>query len=320
MCQLAKTSYSKSPSVLLILTAIIPLTSFIEKDINPELQSVTTSIIIDANAEKVWKNVVEFPELDKPTEFIFKTGIAYPINAKIDGKGVGTVRHCNFTTGSNGSYAFANLPAGTYAITQTQPALFADGRDTAGTSGGSVSATNGSSAGQNTISTITLSAGAQATGNNFGELGASVSGAVYGDIDNSGTRNVGDSLINGTIITLSGLTSAGTDVCAFLTAQVPSRSCTITTGAGLFSFVGLPSGTYTLTQTQPAGYADGAETAGPAGGTPSDNRIAGIVLATGASAPASAGPSHPHPSCGRSRQSWWECVHNHSAPTAAPPR
>lgn len=94
--------YSKNttPSALVILIAIIPLTSFVENKIEPELTSVTTSIIINAKPMEVWKNVIEFPELDKPTEFIFKIGIAYPINAKIIGSGIGSVRHCNFTTGS----------------------------------------------------------------------------------------------------------------------------------------------------------------------------------------------------------------------------
>ena len=93
-------SPSSSPLVLLILTFIIPLTSFVENEIKPELTSVTTSIIINAEPMEVWKNVIEFPQLNEPTEFIFKTGIAYPINAKINGRGVGSVRHCNFTTGS----------------------------------------------------------------------------------------------------------------------------------------------------------------------------------------------------------------------------
>jgi hypothetical protein len=93
-------SSKNTPSALLVLIAIIPLTSFLENKIEPELTSVTTSIIINAKPIEVWKNVIEFPELDKPTEFIFKTGIAYPINAKIVGSGIGAVRHCNFTTGS----------------------------------------------------------------------------------------------------------------------------------------------------------------------------------------------------------------------------
>jgi hypothetical protein len=97
---LLKKSMTSTPSVLLILIGIIPLTSFVENKIKPELTSVTTSIIINAKPMEVWKNVIEFPELDKPTEFIFKTGIAYPINAKIIGNGIGSVRHCNFTTGS----------------------------------------------------------------------------------------------------------------------------------------------------------------------------------------------------------------------------
>ena len=83
-----------------MLLGFIPAMAAIEKNIEPNLTSVTTSIEIDAVPETVWKNVIEFPQLAEPTEFIFKTGIAYPINAKIEGAGVGAVRHCNFTTGS----------------------------------------------------------------------------------------------------------------------------------------------------------------------------------------------------------------------------
>ena len=91
---------NKAAAAMLILIASIPTMAFIEKDSEPTLTSVVTSIVINADTQTVWKNVVEFPQLDEPTEFIFKTGIAYPINAKIDGIGVGAVRHCNFTTGS----------------------------------------------------------------------------------------------------------------------------------------------------------------------------------------------------------------------------
>ena len=91
---------NNAPTTMLILIGIIPTMAFIEKDNKPTLTSVVTSIEINADPQTVWKNVVEFPQLDEPTEFIFKTGIAYPINAKIEGTGVGAVRHCNFTTGS----------------------------------------------------------------------------------------------------------------------------------------------------------------------------------------------------------------------------
>lgn len=95
---------NKSPknasSVLIILVLIIPTTAFIEKQSEPTLTAVVTSIEINASPEIVWNNVVEFPQLSEPTELLFKTGIAYPINAKIEGTGVGAIRHCNFTTGS----------------------------------------------------------------------------------------------------------------------------------------------------------------------------------------------------------------------------
>ncbi|WP_205504499.1 hypothetical protein [Rufibacter psychrotolerans] len=86
--------------IILALTAAIPSLAFVEHDAAPQLSSVVTSLVIDASPETVWENVVAFPELEEPTELIFKTGIAYPINATIKGTGVGAVRHCNFTTGS----------------------------------------------------------------------------------------------------------------------------------------------------------------------------------------------------------------------------
>jgi len=61
--------------------------------------AVKTSVVIEANAQIVWSNVVSFAQLPPPTETIFKTGIAYPIRADIAGHGVGAVRHCVFSTG-----------------------------------------------------------------------------------------------------------------------------------------------------------------------------------------------------------------------------
>lgn len=89
-----------SSATFLILIFFIPITGFIEKEKAPKLTSVTTSIEIHANANTVWRNVIQFPQLEEPTELIFKTGIAYPVNAKIEGTGIGAIRYCNFTTGS----------------------------------------------------------------------------------------------------------------------------------------------------------------------------------------------------------------------------
>lgn len=85
---------------LLLLIAAIPAVSFIEKKSNPELRAVVSSVEIDANAQSVWQNVIAFPKLKEPEELLFKAGIAYPVNAQINGSGVGAVRHCNFNTGA----------------------------------------------------------------------------------------------------------------------------------------------------------------------------------------------------------------------------
>lgn len=65
-----------------------------------EYLEVKTAIEINAPIEEVWKNIVSFGQIEEPDEWLFKTGIAYPINAEITGTGVGAIRYCNFTTGS----------------------------------------------------------------------------------------------------------------------------------------------------------------------------------------------------------------------------
>lgn len=97
---LSEETPNRTPIALLILVGGIPITASLEKVDNSNLTSIVTSIEIKAPPQKVWRNVIAFPQLDEPTEVIFKAGIAYPINAKIEGNGVGAVRHCNFTTGS----------------------------------------------------------------------------------------------------------------------------------------------------------------------------------------------------------------------------
>ena len=69
-------------------------------DLTPPLYEQKTSIVIKANPQTVWRHVVTFSELPPPTEAMFKTGIAYPIRAEMQGHGVGAERHCVFSTGS----------------------------------------------------------------------------------------------------------------------------------------------------------------------------------------------------------------------------
>ena len=65
----------------------------------PALFSTTTSVIINATPDKVWKEVIAFSKIGEPTEWFFKAGIAYPTHAEIVGSGAGAIRYCNFSTG-----------------------------------------------------------------------------------------------------------------------------------------------------------------------------------------------------------------------------
>jgi hypothetical protein len=92
----------RTATIVVLMFVSVPCLVAFEHSIHDDeaIRSVTTSIEIDASPETVWKHVVVFPRLQEPTEFIFKTGIAYPVDATIDGQGVGAIRHCNFSTGS----------------------------------------------------------------------------------------------------------------------------------------------------------------------------------------------------------------------------
>jgi hypothetical protein len=93
------------------------------------------------------------------------------------------------TTDANGAYSFTGLrpssPTG-YIVTESQPANYVDGKDTAGSTPGSV-------AGNDVISGIVVGAGGSSANNNFGELlPVSVSGFVYVDSDNDGVKDGGE--------------------------------------------------------------------------------------------------------------------------------
>jgi hypothetical protein len=64
------------------------------------VHEVASSIDIAAPPALVWSNVVGFGELPPPVEWEMRHGIAYPIRARIAGRGVGAVRRCEFSTGA----------------------------------------------------------------------------------------------------------------------------------------------------------------------------------------------------------------------------
>lgn len=82
--------------VALTLPAIAGLESWPEHN---NLYEVMSHVEIDAPPQTVWQHVIGFSDLPAPHDWAFKTGIAYPLRATIQGRGVGAVRHCVFSTG-----------------------------------------------------------------------------------------------------------------------------------------------------------------------------------------------------------------------------
>ncbi|MGB0717599.1 MAG: SRPBCC family protein, partial [Phycisphaerae bacterium] len=64
----------------------------------PEVAARTT-VNISAPPQVVWNHVVEFPDIPPPKNWVFRTGVAYPIGASIEGRGAGAIRRCRFSTG-----------------------------------------------------------------------------------------------------------------------------------------------------------------------------------------------------------------------------
>jgi hypothetical protein len=83
-------------------------------------------------------------------------------------------------TGSDGSYRFDLVPTGTYTISQTQPAMVLDGRETIGSANGSMS---------NDQFVITLGANVSAENYNFGERGRTPAGISLLDFFASSSRD-----------------------------------------------------------------------------------------------------------------------------------
>jgi len=141
------------------------------------------------------------------------------------------------TSDASGNFLFIDLltpNAAGYSVAETvQPAAFADGLDAAGTAGGS--------AGNDLISAIHLAVNTDATGYTFGERGTTVAGTVFKDVNGNNVRDAGDPGISGVILTLKNSSNA-------------TVGTTTTAADGTYSFAGLPSGNYTVVETQPIGY------------------------------------------------------------------
>ena len=174
----------------------------------------------------------------------------------------------SLTTTSSGAYSFTGLRPGTYAVTETQPTAYLDGKDALGKVNGTASGT----AGNDVFTTVVLGSGAAGTDYNFGEIKpSSIAGVVYFDANNdgvkSGTAEVG---IAGATVTLVGTNDLG-----------PVSLTATTNSIGEYAFGNLRPGTYTVTETQPAAYADGKDSVGTLGGTPANDQFSAIAVGQG---------------------------------------
>ena len=79
----------------------LPLLAAVEGMVTPNPTfAVKTSIDIQASPAIVWQQVIAFPEITAEPAWFFRSGIASPLRARIDGSGVGATRYCEFTTGT----------------------------------------------------------------------------------------------------------------------------------------------------------------------------------------------------------------------------
>jgi uncharacterized repeat protein (TIGR01451 family) len=166
------------------------------------------------------------------------------------------------TTDANGNWRFDDLlAAGAVGYSVAEGPIppvagaFVDGRDSVGSAGGS-------SAVNDVLSGIALSAGTQATGYLFGELPrAAITGSVYLDRNRNNTLDPlpGDGRLSGVTINLfAGATCSGTPLATVLTDA-----------DGNYAFTNVAAGSaYSVCQVQPAGYANGAENPGSAASSP----------------------------------------------------
>jgi uncharacterized membrane protein YhaH (DUF805 family) len=91
-----------TPSMLAVMLVSLPVLLGVERVAPPPVPrfQVHTIIEIAAPPEVVWKRLIEFPPLPAASEWPFRLGIAYPIEARITGEGLTAGRECRFSTGS----------------------------------------------------------------------------------------------------------------------------------------------------------------------------------------------------------------------------
>jgi uncharacterized repeat protein (TIGR01451 family) len=180
-------------------------------------------------------------------------------------------------TDANGNYLFPTVRAGSYTLTESQPAHY---QDFAGATGTTVGTIAGGSAALNSVTSVAMpSTGGKASAYDFRELPpastARLGGLVYVDVNQNGKPDAGEALAK-VLVTIDGIDAFGN----------PLGARSVMTGAdGSYLFDGLPAGTFFVVETQPAAFGDFPANTGSALGNAGGvldagpNKIGTIVLA-----------------------------------------
>ncbi len=92
---------ARRPKELMAALLVLPLWAGAESLLARSHEYVVlTSVEIAAPPATVWQHVVDFPELTEPPDWYFRLGVACPMRARIEGRGPGAIRYCDFTTGA----------------------------------------------------------------------------------------------------------------------------------------------------------------------------------------------------------------------------
>jgi hypothetical protein len=192
--------------------------------------------------------------------------------------GLGQAVTSTTTTAANGTYSFSTdssgnqLRPGTYTITETQPSGYLLGAATVGTVNG---AADGTVSSPTKIVSIALTSGQGGISYLFGDvLPVTVSGTVYQDTNGNNAFNGGEPGIAGVTVTLSGTNGVGQAITATTTTAANGTYSFSTDSSGNQ----LRPGSYTLTETQPAGYLLGAATVGTVNGTADGTAASATVI------------------------------------------
>ena len=154
-------------------------------------------------------------------------------------------------TDEKGQYRFTKLRAGTYVVAQQQPAAWMDGKEQLGSLGGNLE--------NDSFTAIEIKKGQDGSNYNFGEVGSSLHGRVYNDLNEDGHYTINEPGIPSVQLVLSGNDVSGNPVLR--------QSMTDLDGQYTFNDLPLPNSIgYKVAEIQPPETLDGQESIGSHGG------------------------------------------------------